>query len=99
MPKISPEFVWRMEDVLELYAKPVDEKRPLVCFDERLCQLIADIHPGFPMKPKQGEKSGQPSRYDYEYERQLYTQAWKLAQHSGGRIIGFGSPMSQTKNT
>lgn len=70
MPKISPEFVWRMEDVVELYAKPVDEKRPLVCFDERLCQLIADIHPGLPMKPKQGEKSGQPKRYDYEYERQ-----------------------------
>ena len=59
-----------MEDVLELYAKPVDDKRPLVCFDERLCQLIADIHPGLPMKPKQGGKSGQISRYDYEYERQ-----------------------------
>lgn len=59
-----------MEDVLELYAQPMDEKRPLVCFDERLCQLIADIQPVLPMKPKQGEKPGQPSRYDYEYERQ-----------------------------
>jgi transposase len=59
-----------MEDVLDLYAQPVDEKRPLVCFDERLCQLIADIHPGLPMKPKRGEKPGHPSRYDYEYERQ-----------------------------
>lgn len=59
-----------MEDVLELYAQPVDEKRPLVCFDERLCQLIADIHPELPLKPKRGDKPGQPSRYDYEYERQ-----------------------------
>lgn len=59
-----------MEEVLELYAQAVDEKRPLVCFDERLCQLIADTQPVLPMKPKQGEKPGQPSRYDYEYERQ-----------------------------
>jgi hypothetical protein len=36
-----------MEDVLDLYAQPVDSKRPLVCFDERLChrnqnQVCAD---------------------------------------------------------
>jgi hypothetical protein len=53
-----------MEEVLELYAQPVDKKSPLVCFDERLCQLIADTQPVLPMKPKQGEKPGEPSRYD-----------------------------------
>jgi hypothetical protein len=35
-----------MEDLLDLYAQPPEEKRPLVCFDERLCQLIEDVRNG-----------------------------------------------------
>jgi hypothetical protein len=41
-PKKSAAFVWRMEAVLDLYEEPYDEKRPVVCFDERPCQLLED---------------------------------------------------------
>ena len=53
-----------MEDVLEQYALPYDPQRPLVCVDERPCQLLADSRPALPMQPRQ------PRRYDYEYERE-----------------------------
>lgn len=52
-----------MEDVLDLYAQPPNPKRPLVCFDEKMVQLIAETRSPLPMKP------GQPARYDYEYRR------------------------------
>lgn len=51
-----------MEDVLDLYAQPADKKRPLVCFDERLCQLIEDVHEPIPPKPKTPEKPGQQKK-------------------------------------
>ena len=53
-----------MEDVLDLYAGPYDEKRPTVGFDETSKQLIAETRAALPAKP------GQPERYDYEYSRQ-----------------------------
>jgi transposase len=40
IPSVSPEFVWHMEDVLDLYAEAEDPARPVVCFDERPCQLL-----------------------------------------------------------
>jgi len=52
-----------MEEVLDLYEEPYDEKRPVVCFDERPCQLIGDVRDPLPMKP------GHIERFDSEYER------------------------------
>ena len=52
-----------MEDVLEVYTRPHDERRPLVCLDETSKQLIAETRTPLPMKPSQ------PARYDYEYKR------------------------------
>ncbi len=52
-----------MEDVLDLYAEPYDPKRPVVCFDERPCQLLEETRPPIPAKP------GKAERYDYEYKR------------------------------
>jgi hypothetical protein len=52
-----------MEDVLDLYARPYDPRRPVVCFDEHMVQLIAEKHQ--PLPPK----AGRPERYDYEYQR------------------------------
>ena len=40
-----------MEEILDLYEEPYDEKRPVVCFDERPCQLIGDVRDPLPMKP------------------------------------------------
>ena len=52
-----------MEKVLDIYERPYDPKRPVVCFDERPCQLLGDVMMPMPLKP------GQPQRQDYHYER------------------------------
>jgi len=41
-PEASAAFVANMEDVLEVYQRPVDPKRPLVCLDETSKQLIKE---------------------------------------------------------
>jgi DDE superfamily endonuclease len=52
-----------MEDVLEVYTRPYDPRRPLVCLDETSRQLLAQARPPQPAAP------GQPAREDYEYQR------------------------------
>ena len=52
-----------MEDVLEVYQRPYDPQRPLVCFDEGTKQQVKETRLPLPAKP------GQMARYDYEYER------------------------------
>jgi len=52
-----------MEDVLDVYQRPYDPKRPVVCFDEQSKQLIRETRAPLPARP------GQPERVDYEYER------------------------------
>jgi hypothetical protein len=47
-----------MEDVLEVYKRPYDERFPQICMDESGKQLITDKLEGIPMQP------GQPARYD-----------------------------------
>ena len=62
-PGRSGEFVARMEDVLEVYHRPFDERRPLVCIDEVPVQLVGETRLPLPAAP------GRPQRYDYEYAR------------------------------
>jgi transposase len=52
-----------MEDVLDVYTRPYNERYPQVCFDEISKQLLADVLPPLPAQP------GTPQREDYEYER------------------------------
>jgi hypothetical protein len=52
-----------MEDVLGVYERPYDPKRPLLCIDERPCQLIDDVLVPIPMQP------GKPKREGYQYKR------------------------------
>ena len=52
-----------MEDVLEVYHRPRDEERPVVCIDEASRQLIGETVEPMPAEP------GQPERIDYEYVR------------------------------
>jgi len=61
--KISTAFLWRMENLLNLYEQPYNPMQPLLCFDERPCQLIEDVLMPLPMEP------GQPVREDYHYKR------------------------------
>ena len=62
-PRKSAAFVWRMEEVLDLYEESYDPLHPVVCFDERPCQLIGEVRDPLPMKP------GAIERFDSEYER------------------------------
>jgi transposase len=63
IPQVDADYVARMEDVLDLYAEAPDPKRPVVCFDESLIQLIGEVRRPIPPKP------GQFERYDCEYRR------------------------------
>ena len=51
-----------MEDVLDVYTRPHDPDRPLVCLNETSKQLVSETRTPIAMKP------GQPQRADYEYE-------------------------------
>jgi len=52
-----------MEDVLEVYKRPLDAKRPLLCMDEMPKQLLIETREPLPVTP------GKPARQDYEYRR------------------------------
>jgi hypothetical protein len=73
-PRASADFVWRMEDVLDVYTRPYDPKRPQVCMDELSKQLVADPRPSLPMQ------SGRPARVDYEYERNGTTNVFLFCE-------------------
>lgn len=53
-----------MEDVLDVYERPYDPARPVVCLDETSVQLVSHTRTPLPPAP------GQPAREDYEYRRQ-----------------------------
>jgi transposase len=63
-PKENAQFVYRMEDVLDVYLRPFDPRFPLVCFDETPVQLVSETRKALPMKV------GKPERWDYEYHRE-----------------------------
>ena len=45
-----------MEDVLEVYHRPLDATRPLICLDEAAKQLLGEVRTPLPMKPGQPER-------------------------------------------
>lgn len=53
-----------MEDVLEVYTRPYDPKRPQVCMDETSKQLVSETQLPLPVRP------GQPACHDHEYVRE-----------------------------
>ena len=62
-PTADPDFVWHMEDVLDVYQRPYDPVRPVICLDETSRQLLGDIQPPLRAIP------GHPARHDPEYVR------------------------------
>lgn len=63
IPEVDADYVANMEDILDIYALPRDEKRPMVCFDETFKQLVGETRQ--PILPQPGK----PARVDYEYRR------------------------------
>ena len=71
-----------MEDVLEVYARPPDAARPLVCLDECTKQLTREVRTPMAAAP------GRPAREDYEYERNGVAAIFcAVAPHLGWRRI------------
>jgi len=79
IPKMDQEYVERMEDVLGVYEKPYDPKRPVVCLDEKPVQLLAHIRAPIPLKP------GTPARQDYEYKRNGTVNVFRAVEPKAGR--------------
>jgi hypothetical protein len=62
-PRASAEFVYHMEDILEVYHRPYDPRRPQLCLDEASRQLIGEERQPLPPAP------GRIERYDSVYVR------------------------------
>ena len=70
-----------MEDVLEVYTRPYDERRPQVCLDEGSKQLVTDLREALPMEP------GHPKRIDYEYDPNGYCNIFVACEPLAGRRL------------
>lgn len=81
VPAISAEFGKRMEDVLRLYARPLDPLEPVVCLDERPVVLRDAARRGTPMAP------GRPTRTDYEYLRRGTANIFCIVEPKTGRRL------------
>ena len=78
-PERNAEFVCAMENVLEVYHRRYDPKRPLVCMDETRKQLVKETRVPQPPGP------GQPQRFDYEYERNGTANLFLFCEPLAGR--------------
>jgi hypothetical protein len=87
-PAEDAAFVCQMEQVLEVYKRPYDPRRPVVCMDEQPKQLISEVNQPIPAGP------GQPARIDYEYVREGVCTVWMFVEPLGGwRSV----PVTETK--
>jgi len=62
--EFNEEYIERMEDVLDVYQRPYDPKRPVICVDEKPVALFSDATPRLPPRG-----AGEVLLKDYEYER------------------------------
>jgi len=68
-------FVWRMEDVINIYHRPYNPSLPVICMDEKPIQLLDEIIERVSAKPLRCDpdtgfiKQGELEKIDYQYER------------------------------
>ena len=68
-----------MEDVLEVYKRPYDPGRPVVCLDEASKQLIGEVASPVPAAP------GRVAHYDYEYVRNGVANIFMICEPLAGQ--------------
>lgn len=79
---LTQEYRQRMYDLLDLYARPLRPREPVVCLDEKSKQLLKDSRTPLPIKP------GTPVRLDYEYVRSGACNLFvAVAPKSGQRTV------------
>lgn len=77
-PEADAEFVCAMENVLAVYIRPYDAKRPVVCFDEKSKQLVGEVCKPIAARP------GEVERCDYEYVRNGTANLFIMVEPLGG---------------
>ena len=85
VPQIDEEYIHRMEDVLELYNRPINKLEPVVCLDEKPIVLHDSTRAAYPMKP------GRVARKDYEYKRCGTANTFCILSPKEGRHLTFAS--------
>jgi hypothetical protein len=80
------------EDVLEVYHRPYDEKRPIVCMDEQPVQLLGEVREPIPMNERHGK------REDSEYVRKGTGSVFMFVEPLGGRRYVSASPQRTRKD-
>ena len=82
-PEQNAAFVAAMEDVLDVYSRPYDPAKPVICMDEKPYQLLGEVREPIPAEPGEGEK------VDSEYRREgtcsifIFTEplaGWRYAE-------------------
>ena len=74
--------MFRMERILAVYARPYDDKNPVLCYDERPCFLIGEIVKGLEMK------AGEVKKSHYAYEKLGFCNLLATIEPlSGKRIV------------
>ena len=77
-PESDAEFAASMEEVLDVYARPHDDRYPVVCMDEQPIQLLKETR-----QPITGTRR-HPRRVDYEYERAGTASIFLFCEPLGG---------------
>lgn len=80
LPSVADaEFVAAMEDILDVYERPYDPMRPVVCMDEKPYQLLGEVRESWAMRP------GDDKKIDAEYQRNGTCCIFAMVEPLGGR--------------
>jgi len=80
IPEMTEDYVEKMEDVLDLYGKPLNEKEPVVCLDEKSVQLLRDER-----APILAEKPGTILKRGSEYIREGTVNVFCVVEPKAGK--------------
>lgn len=72
-------FVSRMEDILDVYARPYNSQRPVVCMDESSQRLIGEVRQPLPTRP------GKDRKVDDEFVRDGVAEIFLAIEPLGGK--------------
>jgi len=79
IPELTPEFIERMEDILNVYAKPYDSQEVVICLDEKPVQLVKEGREPIP------GKAGSIKKRDYEYIRAGTANVFCIVEPKAGQ--------------
>ena len=86
---LTEDYRSRMYALLELYARPVNRSEPVICIDEKSLQLIGHSREPLPMA------SHQPTKQDYEYERNGTTNLFVAVEPKGASALSRSPPIGE----